>query len=74
MVDWVVHTTVEADVDDEGNIRPKEPVSIPPGSRVLITVLEPETADTMLLTEAALAADWQRPEEDLAWSHLNQPQ
>lgn len=69
-----MHTTVEADVDDEGNIRPKEPVSIPPGSRVLITVLEPETADTMLLSEAALAADWQRPEEDSAWSHLNQPQ
>lgn len=68
-----MHTTVEADVDDEGNIRPKEPVSIPPGSRVLITVLEPETADTMLLSEAALAADWQRPEEDSAWSHLNQP-
>lgn len=69
-----MHTTVEADVDDEGNIRPKEPMAIPPGSRVLITVLEPETADTMLLSEDALAADWQRPEEDSAWSHLNQPQ
>lgn len=25
-----------------------------------------------LLSEAALAADWNRPEEDEAWSHLRQ--
>lgn len=65
-----MHTTIEAEVDDRGNIRPKEPVSLAPGSRLLITVLEPEGADTALLSEAALAADWQRPEEDAAWSHL----
>jgi hypothetical protein len=63
---------IEAEVDDEGNIHPKEPLALPPGSRVLITVLEPESADTALLSEAALAADWQRPEEDAAWSHWNQ--
>jgi hypothetical protein len=65
-----VHTTIEAEVDEEGKIRPKEPVSLAPGSRLLITILEPEGADTALLSEAALAADWQRPEEDAAWSHL----
>jgi len=66
-----VHTTIEAEVDDQGNIRPKEPVNLRPGSRVLITVLEPEGVDTALLSEAAMAADWRRPEEDAAWSHLD---
>jgi hypothetical protein len=63
-----VHTTIEAEVDEQGNIRPKEPVTIPPGSRVLVTVLEPAGGETALLSEAALAEDWQRPEEDAAWS------
>ena len=67
-----MHTTVEAEVDDQGNIRPKEPLVLAPGARVLVTVLESGVAETALLSEAALAADWQRPEEDAAWSQLNQ--
>ena len=66
-----MHTTIEAEVDENGNIRPKEPVALVPGSRVLVTVLEPTLAETALLSEPALAADWQRPEEDAAWVHLN---
>ena len=65
--------TIEAEVDPQGNIRPKESVNLPPGSRLLITVIEPELADTALLSEPALAADWNRPEEDAAWSDLGQP-
>jgi len=66
-----VHTTIEAEVDDQGNIRPKEPLVLTPGARVLVTVLEPAVSETAMLSEAALAADWQRPEEDAAWSQLN---
>jgi hypothetical protein len=44
--------------------------------RALVTILaeEPSLArcETALLSEAALAADWNRPEEDVAWSHLQQ--
>lgn len=29
-----------------------------------------DPAETALLAEAALSADWNRPEEDAAWSHL----
>jgi hypothetical protein len=29
-----------------------------------------EAAETGLMSEAALARDWDRPEEDAAWSHL----
>lgn len=64
-------TTVEAEVDKDGVIRPKEPVSLPPGSQVLITVLrEPRASETALLSESSLAADWNRPEEDAAWADL----
>jgi predicted DNA-binding antitoxin AbrB/MazE fold protein len=65
-----VSITIEAEVDEKGNIRPKQPVVLPPGSRVLVTILAPEEAETADLSEAALASDWQRPEEDAAWSHL----
>jgi len=65
-------TTIEAEVDDKGNIRPKESVTLAPGSRVLVTVLEFDGSDRVLLSEAALAVDWQRPEEDAAWSYLTQ--
>jgi hypothetical protein len=41
--------------------------------RALVTVLHEPAAvpgEAALLTEAALAVDWSRPEEDAAWSHL----
>jgi predicted DNA-binding antitoxin AbrB/MazE fold protein len=63
---------IEAEVDEQGNIRPKQPVDLPPGSRVLITVVELEATETALLSETALGADWNRPEEDAAWSDLGQ--
>ena len=43
-----------------------------PKRRALVTILadEPDIPKTALLSEAALAEDWNRPEEDDAWSHL----
>jgi hypothetical protein len=68
-----VRPTIEAEVDEDGNIRPKEPVSLPPGSQLLITVLRgSQVAETALLSEASLAADWNRAEEDAAWADLQQ--
>ena len=70
--------TVEAVIDEQGNVRLLEPVHLPSARRVLVTILDegptagaPESA---LLSEAALAEDWNRPEEDEAWSHLSQVQ
>jgi hypothetical protein len=65
--------TYEATIDRNGQIRLKKQVRLPIGYRVLVTILdEPETlvAETALLSEAALAKDWNRPEEEEAWSHL----
>lgn len=53
--------TIEAIVDAFGQVR------------LLIRLLEEPVAvpgEAALLAEAALAADWCRPEEDAAWSHL----
>jgi hypothetical protein len=63
--------TLEAEVDEKGNIRLMEAVSLRPGSRVLVTVVEDAAADTALLSEASLA-DWNRPEEDAAWAAFGQ--
>ncbi len=40
--------------------------------RALVTILEeaPDAHDTALLSEAALAEDWNRAEEDAAWAYL----
>ena len=62
--------TVEAEVDDKGNIRPKQPVTLTPGSQLLITVVGSAPSETALLSEPSLATDWNRPEEDAAWADL----
>jgi hypothetical protein len=68
--------TVEAVIDEHGNVRLLEPVHLPAARRALVMILEerpvagvPESA---LLSEAALAESWNRSEEDEAWSHLQQ--
>jgi hypothetical protein len=62
---------IEAEVDAAGVIRPTEPVTLAPGSKLLITVLdETASSQTALLSESALAPDWNRPEEDAAWADL----
>jgi len=49
-----------------------EPVQVSSPRRVLVTILEeaPATSEAALLSEAALAEDWNRTEEDAAWAHL----
>ena len=63
--------TFEAIIDATGNIRLLEPVKLPLSSRVLITILDDKPTahvnEKALLSEAALAEDWDRPEEDEAW-------
>jgi hypothetical protein len=47
-------------------------------SRALVVILEDEPGLTVpvtaLLSEQALAEDWNGPEEDEAWAHLQQDQ
>ncbi len=66
--------TIEAVIDEQGGVRLLEPVHLPVRQRALVTILEDEPAisvsETALLSEPALAEDWDRPEEDAAWSYL----
>jgi len=66
--------TVEATVDERGVVRLLEDVFLTTTHRAFVTILEEPafTYETALLSEAALAEDWNRPEEDAAWSHLQQ--
>ena len=65
--------TVEAIVDEHGAVRLLEPIQLDRRHRALVTILADEPSDaleTALLSEPSLAEDWNRPEEDAAWSHL----
>jgi hypothetical protein len=67
--------TLEAIVDERGGVRLLETVRLDRCHRALVTIMadEPSNAhETAILSEPALAEDWNRPEEDAAWSHLQQ--
>ncbi len=69
---------LEAIIDEQGNVRLLEPIDLPESRRALVIILEEEPASSMpetaLLSEPALAEDWNRPEEEAAWLHLQQEQ
>ena len=66
--------TIEAVVDEQGTVRLKETVRLAAPRRAVITIFDEDKAgqvdEAALLSEPALAEDWNRPEEDAAWSHL----
>ena len=67
--------TVEAVVDANGQVRLLGEIQVDAPRRALVTILEEPAAvpgEAAMLAEDALAADWSRPEEDEAWSHLQQ--
>jgi hypothetical protein len=65
--------TIEAVVDTQGKVELAEPIRLAAPRRALVTIFEDEAAlpghEAALLSETALE-DWNRPEEDAAWSHL----
>jgi len=68
--------TVKAVVEKNGRVRLLKSLKLPQRRPALVTILDEEAlggiAETALLSEAALAKDWSRPEEDEAWSYLQQ--
>lgn len=63
--------SVEATIGPDGQVRLREPVALAHPCRAIVTILdESDLFETALLSEPALAKDWNRPEEDEAWSHL----
>ena len=69
-----MNRTVEAVIDEQGTVRLLEKIHLPSARHAIVTILEDKPAmhlsETALLSEPALAEDWNRPEEDAAWAHL----
>ena len=70
--------TIEAVIDEQGKVHLLQNIKLPQVRRALVTILEEKptvaVSETALLSEAALAEDWMKPEEDEAWSHLQTEQ
>ncbi|MFH0811907.1 MAG: hypothetical protein V2A69_03595 [Pseudomonadota bacterium] len=65
--------SVEAIIEKNGEVRLQEPIHLSSPCRAIVTILDEKSdviAETALLSEAALSEDWNRPEEEEAWSHL----
>jgi len=69
-----MYQAFEATIDQAGNVQLNEPLQLTGQRRALVIVLEdadaPVLNEAYLLSEASLAVDWNRPEEDAAWAHL----
>jgi hypothetical protein len=66
--------TIEAVIEKDGHVRLLEEIRLSRSRRALVTILddERESSEPALLSEAALAEDWRRDEEEEAWRHLQQ--
>ncbi len=69
-----MHKAVEAVIDENGFVRLKESVRLHGFHRAIVTILDEDEDDITLLSEKSLAKDWNCPEEDEAWAHLQQDQ
>jgi hypothetical protein len=69
-------TVVEAIIEKNGEVRLQKPIRLNSPCRAIVTILDEKAeiiSETALLSEAALS-DWNRPEEEEAWSHLRKAQ
>jgi len=67
--------SVEAIIEPDGRVHLREPIRLRSRCRAILTILDEISdviAETALLSEAALSEDWKRPEEEEAWSHLQE--
>jgi hypothetical protein len=63
--------SIEATVEINGEVRLLEPLHMGHTCRAIVTIFdEPDVPETAILSESCLARDWERPEEDKAWAHL----
>ncbi len=67
--------TIEAIVESDKHIRILEDADLTEGQKVLVTLLDDihvpaDGVETALLSENSLGVDWNRKEEEQAWSNL----
>ncbi len=71
--------SIEAIITSDGRIALKESVSLKSAHKAIVTILDEEVklsnlSEIALLSEEALAKDWNKPEEDEAWALLQPEQ
>ncbi len=65
--------SIEARIETDGQVHLSEPVRLSHACRAIVTIMDDlDVPETALLSEETLSEDWNRPEEDEAWSHLQQ--
>jgi hypothetical protein len=62
--------TIEVEIDAQGRVHAVGLNKPLPAGRALLTLLTQPANEETLLSEAALAEDWLKPEEDAAWAYL----
>ena len=71
-----MYKTIRCYIDENRQVRLLEDVGLPTRKNALITILDVDEAttvnETAYLSEAALGKDWNRVEEDRAWSSLRE--
>jgi len=65
--------TIEATIDKNGNVKLKERVKLRRKAKALLTILDVAAVDEVTLLSESALEDWNRPEEDKAWAHLQSP-
>jgi hypothetical protein len=64
--------TIKASIDKDGNVHLDERISLKSTKKALVTILDEENtpADITMVSEESLRNEWDNPEEDKAWAHL----
>jgi len=63
--------SVEAIIKSDGQVILNKKIRLQGTHRAIVTILnEGDISNATFLSEDALAKDWNRPEEDEAWAHL----
>ena len=69
-----MYKTIKVYIDEKHCVRSLDNIELPAGKTALMTILDQDEQDTGLdtaiLSESVLAKDWNRVEEDRAWSSL----
>lgn len=68
----MVLRSIEVTIEKDGTVRLPKKMKLRAARRAILTILDEPApvVETALLSEAALAEDWNRPEEEEAWAHL----
>lgn len=65
--------TIEATIDEDGNVSLSESIKLTGKSRALLTILDALVVEEVTLMSEGSLSDWNRVEEDEAWAHLQSP-